>query len=333
MKIFELDTQADRDSFGARRGDLLSRDQGSRFDRSPSSGRSDLGSPAVLRKVNLRSPSRSLRMHVLDLGTLRLDKNFIVAHSTVATAKTPNPGGQVIDIPVPGYLIEHPDGNVLFDTGCHPDWGGPNGRWPAASQDLFPLVSGEECTLPARLEALGLGPDQIPHVVLSHLHCDHAGCVEFFRKSRIIVHEDEFAGAFKHYAARDQVPVYILGDLEAMVRADLRWHQIGRWEPDQTIVAGVKLLNFGSGHAYGMLGLQVALQSQPGAILVSDACYTAENYGPPYRPSGISYDTVGAARTVQRIRLMAQETGYDVWFGHDAAQFTLMRKSTDGHYE
>ena len=118
-------------------------------------------------------------------------------------------------------------------------------------------------------------------MVLSHLHCDHAGCVEYFRKSRIIVHEDEFAGAFKHYAARDQVPVYILDDLDAMVRAELRWHQVGRWEPDQTLVEGVRLLNFGSGHAYGMLGLQVALKSQPDAILVSDACYTAENYGPP----------------------------------------------------
>ena len=40
------------------------------------------------------------------------------------------PPGKLIDIPVSAYYIEHPDGNVLFDTGCHPDWGGPGGRWP-----------------------------------------------------------------------------------------------------------------------------------------------------------------------------------------------------------
>jgi N-acyl homoserine lactone hydrolase len=334
MKIFELDKASDREIAGTRRNETIGRDRGWNLDRpSPPSFRSEPLSSSPSRRFNVRSTSRSLRLHVLDLGTLRLDKNFMVANSTVATARNPNPAGQVIDIPVPGYFIEHPDGNVLYDTGCHPDWGGPSGRWPTASQELFPVVSGEECTLPARLDALGLGPDQIQHVVLSHLHCDHAGCVEYFRKSRIIVHEDEFGGAFKHYAARDQVPVYILKDLDAMVRADLRWHQIGRWEPDQTIVEGVKLLNFGPGHAYGMLGLQVALQSQPGVILVSDACYTAENYGPPYKPSGISYDSLGAARTMQRIRLLAQESGNAVWFGHDAPQFATLRKSTEGYYE
>ncbi len=336
MKIFELDRTSDFAAPGSARTETYGRDRsrdrpaGAAFRAEPPPA---ARRPAEVRPTAVRSTGRSLKLHVLDLGTLRLDKNFIVANSTIATAKNPNPQGQVIDIPVPGYFIEHPDGNILYDTGCHPDWGGPNGRWPAASQELFPLVSGEECTLPNRLDALGLGPDQIQHVVLSHLHCDHAGCVEYFRKSRIIVHEDEFAGAFKHYAARDQVPVYILDDLDAMVRAELRWHQVGRWEPDQTLVEGVRLLNFGSGHAYGMLGLQVSLRSQPSAILVSDACYTAENYGPPYRPSGISYDTVAAARTVRRIRLLAEESGASVWFGHDAAQFAALRKSTEGWYE
>ncbi len=118
---------------------------------------------------------------MLDLGKLRLDKNFMVANSTVATARTPNPRGQLLDIPVSAYYIEHPDGNILFDTGCHPDWGGPNGRWPVDGlQELFPHVGGEECMLPARLDMMGVGPDDVDYVVLSHLHCDHAGCVGIF---------------------------------------------------------------------------------------------------------------------------------------------------------
>ncbi len=275
----------------------------------------------------------SLRMHVLDLGKLRLDKNFMVANSTVATARNPNPPGQVIDIPVSAYYIEHPDGNVLFDTGCHPDWGGPGGRWPQATQEIFPVIGGEECMLPARLEALGVGPDQIRHVVLSHLHCDHAGCVEYFRRSNLVVHEDEFAGAYTHFALRDHGTPYIVNDLERWSRLDLHWRRVGRKEPDQDLVEGVRLLNFGSGHAYGMLGLQVSLRSQAGVLLVSDACYTAGNYGPPMKPPGISHDSVGFARTIERIRALATGKGAEVWFGHDAAQFETLRKSTDGCYE
>lgn len=285
------------------------------------------------RSTRVPRVTESLKMHVLDLGKLRLDKNFMVANSTVATARDPNPPGKLIDIPVSAYFIEHPDGNVLFDTGCHPDWGGPKGRWPQATQEIFPVIGGDECMLPARLEALGVGPDQIRHVVLSHLHCDHAGCVEFFRKSNLIVHEDEFAGAYTHFALRDDATPYIVNDMERWSRLDLNWRRVGRKTPDQTLVEGVRLLNFGSGHAYGMLGMEVSLRSQSGVLLVSDACYTAENYGPPARPAGISHDSMGAARTVERIRAIAESKSFNVWFGHDAAQFETLRKSTDGFYE
>lgn len=335
MKIFELDQDTAFDRSDRRK--ILDFDRSSDWRQSRgSSGPSSERNPtaaAERRQFNVRQTSRSLKMHVLDLGKLRLDKNFMVANSTVATARNPNPRGQVIDIPVSAYFIEHPDGNVLYDTGCHPDWGGPNGRWPQAIQELFPVIGDDECTLPARLDALGLGPDQIKHVVLSHLHLDHAGCVEYFKKSQIIVHEDEFAGAFRHYALQDDTTPYALKDLDKMIRNNLQWRQIGREEPDQNIVDGVRLLNFGPGHAYGMLGVQVSLRSQNGVILVSDACYTAENYGPPMKPPGISYDSIGFAKTMQRIRALANDTGSDVWFGHDANQFETIRKSTEGCYE
>jgi len=285
------------------------------------------------RNVKVSRASDALRMHVLDLGKLRLDKNFMVANSTVATARTPNPPGKLIDVPVSAYLIEHPDGNVLFDTGCHPDWGGSRGRWPQATQEIFPVIGGKECMLPARLEALGIGPDQIRHVVLSHLHCDHAGCVEYFRKSNLIVHEDEFAGAYTHFATRDESTPYIVQDLERWSKLDLNWRRIGRGEPDRDLVKGVKLLNFGSGHSYGMLGLQVSLRSQNGVLLVSDACYTAENYGPPARAAGIGHDSLGAKRTLERIRALAEGHNHDVWYGHDAEQFEALRKASEGCYE
>lgn len=337
MKIFELEKENVLNLFEP--GNRIDLDRSNRWDSrsgppvKPVSAASF--STTERRTVNIGAGGK-LKLHVLDLGKLRLDKNFMVANTTVATAKTPNPRGQVVDIPVSAYYIEHPDGNVLFDTGCHPDWGGPNGRWPADGlQELFPHVGGEECTLPARLDMMGIGPDDVKYVALSHLHCDHAGCVEYFRKSKIIVHEDEFAGAFRQYALQDHGSPYALKDLDAIIKAQLNWREIGREEPDQNIVEGVRLLNFGPGHARGMLGLQVSLRSQAGVILVADACYTAENYGPKAKQPGISYDSLGIMRTVRRIQALAADTGAAVWFGHDADQFASVRKATsgDGFYE
>jgi N-acyl homoserine lactone hydrolase len=336
MKIFE---------FGNGGGDLLEPslrgglERSSRWEqpaRAPApTTTASLLSDTGRRTINVGT-SGKLKLHVLDLGKLRLDKNFMVANTTVATARTPNPRGQVIDIPVSAYYVEHADGNILFDTGCNPNWGGPNGRWPVDGlQELFPHIGGEECQLPARLDMMGVGPDDVDYVVLSHLHCDHAGCVEYFRKSKIIVHEDEFAGAFRQYALQDHGSPYALKDLEAIIKAQLSWREIARDEPDQNIVEGVRLLNFGPGHARGMLGLLVSLRSQQGVILCSDACYTAENYGPKARQPGISYDSLGIMRTVRRIQALAADTGAAVWFGHDIEQFASIRKATqgEGHYE
>lgn len=274
-----------------------------------------------------------LKLHVLDLGRVRHDINFAIAHGVVATIANPNPPAQLIDIPNSAYLIEHSDGNVLFDTGCHPDCMKPDGRWPEGLQAVFPHSGGEECDLPNRLEALGLGPDQIRYVVLSHLHMDHAGCVEFFRKSQLIVHEDELSSALRHFALHDHGSAYIWKDIDQWVRKPLNWRLIGREEPNQRLVDGVRLLNFGVGHAYGMLGLHVDLRSQADVMLVSDACYNSANYGPPAQVPGYVYDAPAFLRTLQKIRAMAGDTGSEVWFGHDLKQFDTLMKSTEGFYE
>jgi len=274
----------------------------------------------------------ALKLHVLDLGNISVDINMLVPGTVIAHPANPNPPGQIVDIPITAHLIEHPEGTVLYDTGCHPDCMGPNGRWPADFQRLFPYHGGEECQLPNRLAALGYGPDQIRYVILSHLHNDHAGCVEFFRKSTVIVHQDEFSMALRQYALRNSGS-YVWKDTDTWLKAELDWRPIEPAEGDLQLIDGIKILNFGAGHAAGMLGLQVALRSRPGVLLVSDACYNKTIYGPPIRMAGFMNDSAGFTRTLHRIRTLERETRYDVWFGHDIEQFAAMTKSTQGYYE
>uniref|UniRef100_A0A8R2D723 N-acyl homoserine lactonase family protein n=3 Tax=cellular organisms TaxID=131567 RepID=A0A8R2D723_ACYPI len=99
------------------------------------------------------------------------------------------------------------------------------------------------------------------------------------------------------------------------------------------IVKGVKVLNFGSGHAWGMIGLEVETQELGTLILASDAIYTAESMGDILKPPGILYDSIGWARSVEKIKKLAKEKNAQIWFGHDGNQFEGFRKSTDGYYE
>ena len=48
---------------------------------------------------------------------------------------------------------------------------------------------------------------------------------------------------------------YIKKDIEAWLAADLNWETMD--EEEAELYPGIRVLNFGSGHAYGMMGLLV----------------------------------------------------------------------------
>ena len=265
-----------------------------------------------------------IRLHVLDLGRLRMQASVMIG-------KGPSPFSEVVEVPVSAYCIDHPDGRVLFDTGCHPKAMGPNGRWSKEFQRDFAHLGSEECALPHRLEQLGLGPNDFRYVVLSHMHCDHAGCVEFFHKSQLVVHADELAAAADAYTKCDE-SAYAWQDTNAWMARSLNWRQVRTEEGDLDLHDQVRVLNFGRGHAFGMLGLSVRLPVAGEIVLVSDAAYCAENLGPPIALPGFFQDEMGLRRTLERIRQLTHH-GASIWFGHDPRQFATLRRSPKDWYE
>ncbi|ANB55678.1 N-acyl homoserine lactonase AiiB [Anoxybacillus sp. B7M1] len=273
------------------------------------------------------------KLYVMDNGRMRMDKNWMIAMHNPATIHNPHAPTEFVEFPIYTVLIDHPEGKILFDTACNPNSMGPQGRWAESTQQMFPWTASEECHLHNRLEQLKVRPEDIKFVVASHLHLDHAGCLEMFTNATIIVHEDELNGTLQCYARNQKEGAYIWADIDAWIKNHLQWRTIKRHEDHLLLAEGIRVLNFGSGHAWGMLGLHVELPETGGIILASDAVYTAESYGPPIKPPGIIYDSLGYMNTVEKIRRIAKETHSQVWFGHDSEQFKQFRKSTEGFYE
>ncbi|GGG13834.1 AhlS family quorum-quenching N-acyl homoserine lactonase [Paenibacillus abyssi] len=273
------------------------------------------------------------KLYVMDNGRMSMDKNWMIAMHNPATIDNPNAPTQFVEFPIYTVLIDHPEGKILFDTSCNPDSMGIEGRWADSTQKAFPWVANEECYLHNRLAQLKVRPEDIKYVIASHLHLDHAGCLEMFTNATIIVHEDELNGTLQTYARNQKEGAYIWGDIDAWIKNQLQWRTVKREEDNLELAEGIKVLNFGSGHAWGMLGLHIQMPETGGIILASDAIYTAESYGPPVKPPGIIYDSIGYGKTVEKIRRLAQRTESQVWFGHDSNQFKQFRKSTEGYYE
>jgi len=273
------------------------------------------------------------KLYVLDTGMMKMDKNYMIAMHNPATIDAPTKPAEFVEFPVYAVLIDHPEGKILFDTGCNPDSMNEDGPWPDGIRRAFPTFATEECYLINRLEQLKVRPEDIKYVVASHLHLDHAGCLDLFTNAEIIVHDAELASVMKSFAMTRDMGAYIWADVMSWVQKQLRWRTIKVWQKELQLVEGIKIINFGPGHAYGMLGLHVELPGYGNVLLASDAVYTKESYGPPIKPPGILYDSVGYNQTVERIHQFAHEHNSEVWFGHDAEQFKSFRKSTEGYYE
>ena len=98
-----------------------------------------------------------------------------------------------ITLPVPVFLIEHPKGRALFDTGLHPDCQrDPARRLGTRLAGLFRIgfQPGEEVS--ARLEAIDRDPGTIDLVINSHFHFDHVGGNALIRNATMLVQRREW---------------------------------------------------------------------------------------------------------------------------------------------
>jgi len=268
-----------------------------------------------------------MRLFVLDLGRMEMARSLLVQPRGTA------PAGDRASIPIAAYCLDHPEGRLLFDAGCNPEAMGPEGRWPQAFQAAFPWSGDADCYLPNRLKQLGWGPDDFDLVVLSHLHCDHCGCVEYFRRSTLVVQRAEYTAAQQALARQDATEGYMPKDIAQWRKLPLKWHLVAPQDGDRDLWQGVRLLNWGPGHSHGMLGLLVRLPRHGSVILASDAVYCQDNYGPPVRPQGVMLQAAAWRRTLNRIRSLADAEAAEVWFGHDLSQFESLTLSTAGCYE
>lgn len=91
-------------------------------------------------------------------------------------------------LPIYAWVIEHPEGILLIDTGESAQVTAP-GYFPAWNpffkNAIFHVQPEQE--VGAQLHALGIHPNDVRRVILTHLHFDHVGGLHHFPHSEILV--------------------------------------------------------------------------------------------------------------------------------------------------
>jgi glyoxylase-like metal-dependent hydrolase (beta-lactamase superfamily II) len=266
-----------------------------------------------------------MKIYVLDNGVLECDENWIVAMSVVGTARDHTPRTRWVSLPVYAVLIDHPDGKILYDTGCPTD--AMKGYWPQRLCDIFPYSFMPDQTLVEQLALAGARPEEIKTVVMSHLHLDHAGNLRLFKHADVYVHrrELEHAQSVVHSSPDPAMHgAYVRADIEVEVK---RYHLV---DEDCELARGVEMIGL-PGHTPGLMGLMVRTSS--GALIFpQDALYARRNYGPPAKASGIMHDSIAFFQSIEKARRLAQERNARVMFSHDMEFFRTMKRAPE-YYE
>lgn len=99
-------------------------------------------------------------------------------------------GGRLKAVKFPSMfqLIRHPTrGNILFDTGYSRRFYEETRRYPERLYaKLTPAFIEESDVAVAKLARLGIRPEEVDYVILSHFHADHVGAVKDFPRARYI---------------------------------------------------------------------------------------------------------------------------------------------------
>jgi N-acyl homoserine lactone hydrolase len=137
---------------------------------------------------------------------------LVAGHSDFPVPMMESPGGRFLTlkllrallsgkpartIPIPAFLIRHPSaGAILVDTGLHPSIAtdGKENFGSLGNRIAKPrLETGEDVA--AQLRGRGLNPNEVPVVVMTHLHSDHTSAISEFPNSTFVVSETEWEAA------------------------------------------------------------------------------------------------------------------------------------------
>lgn len=263
--------------------------------------------------------AQDTRMYVFSSGALTIGKGIL---QNLASNDPP------IQIPVGFYVIKHPKGNILFDTGNNDKLIQDPNYWPAGLQSLKPAMT-PDVAVDAQLKKIGLTPDDIKYVVVSHLHLDHGGNVGKFPNSTIIAQKSEIENAF--WPEPGTGGPYILNDVLPLRAPNSNFpnaQKMIQLEGDLDLFGdGSVVIRRWVAHTPGSQMMTVKLKNTGVAILTGDNVYFRENVEKNIPPNIVlAYKPDGFYRAYEWIRMMMATQKADYFTAHDPDAFKALKK-------
>ncbi|HYM42879.1 MAG TPA: N-acyl homoserine lactonase family protein [Steroidobacteraceae bacterium] len=246
----------------------------------------------------------SPRLYVIDCGTLVYNRpeDYQLTREQVADT----------NMSVPCFLVVHPKGILLFDTGLsdrlvgRPLWENVDGGY---GQIKFNTLRGQ-------LADIGVTPADITYLAISHSHFDHVGNANDYSGSIWLAQKAELDFMFGAGADPAYLPLY-----SALAQAR---KQV--FEGDHDVFGdGTVVLKFTPGHTPGHQALYVKLARTGGVVLSGDLYHYAEER--PLHRMPREEESSGTPASRELVERFLREKNAQLWIGHSTAFFRNAIKS------
>ncbi|HWY95815.1 MAG TPA: N-acyl homoserine lactonase family protein [Steroidobacteraceae bacterium] len=221
--------------------------------------------------------------------------------------------GKPGDIADPCFVIRHPKGVLLWDTGL--------GDKFAATKEGVDVLPGIHVTVPItlveQLHSLALTPKDVSYVAFSHFHFDHTGNANAFPDSVWILNKAELSAALSATPPSGVVPETFSGYKTAKTQMiDGDYDVFG----DGT----VRILR-APGHTAGHQVLELKLQ-RAGTVILSGDLYHSRANREFMRVPMMNLSRADTLASMERIERIVQNTKAHLVVQHDPLDFQALPK-------
>jgi glyoxylase-like metal-dependent hydrolase (beta-lactamase superfamily II) len=211
-----------------------------------------------------------------------------------------------IDIAMIYWLVRGQSKTILVDSGFY-------------RPQFFKSWNVKDFAMPSEaLGRIGVKPEDITDVVLTHMHWDHADGMDLFPNARIWLQKDEYA----YYTGPAWQSAKTHGGIEpddvlALVKLNIAGRVSLVDGDDQAIFPGIRCYTGGK-HTYASQFVSVPTASGT-VVLASDNMYLYENLA-THQPIAQTLDAASNLRAQDRMKTLASDPRLIVP-GHDPAEF------------
>lgn len=238
----------------------------------------------------------NIKLHIFHTGKVRVDR-AIPLHEKNPLAVTGlfrSKDKQLI-LPVSAYLIEHPKGKVLIDTGWDTKYAAerPKQLFGMVDRISAPIINADE-GIDSKLKALGLGTEDLDHVFISHMDFDHASGLRLVKNAKSICTAKEEWAACNAFGIRYVDTWSGICKVGSFEYSDSGIGPVGR--SFDVFGDGTVLLVHTPGHSHGLFAVMIK-GSEGYIILGNDGAYLPESFSQRIIP-GFTVDNSLAAKSL-----------------------------------